>query len=143
MANCLTLFRGIPGSGKSTAASRMLPGVFKVENDMYHMHNGSYEWSADSMPAAISWCISMVEAALENGIDVCVCNTFTKRRFIEAYQRLAAKHGAGFKVYRCIGEYANTHGLDSKKVESFKKAMEDWDGEVIVPAEPLDDDLRK
>lgn len=141
----LVLFRGPPGSGKSTAANRMFPGMFKVENDMYHMHDNEYQWRKESMPAATKWCLSMVSTALENGIDVCVCNTFTKKRYIEAYQRLAAKHGTKFIVHRCIGEYKNVHGLDSKMVESFHKAMEDWDGEEVIQPSPLQmtDDLQK
>lgn len=128
----LNLFRGAPGSSKSTSAQRMFPGVLLVENDMFHMRNGQYEWSKENMPKAISWCVDMVRTALENGLDVCVANTFTKRKFIEAYKKIAEEFGAEFHVYRCVGKFKNVHGLDSKKVESFKKAMEDWPGEIFV-----------
>lgn len=128
----LHLFRGHPGSGKTTAAAKMFPGIVKFENDQYFMRNGSYCWSKDEMPDAIRWCIGMVQSALENGMDVCVCNTFTKAKFIEGYQKIAARAGASFKVYRCTGNYSNVHGLSSSKVESFKEAMEDWPGEKMI-----------
>jgi len=128
----LNLYRGIPGSGKTSAAQRMFPGVLLCENDMFHMHNGQYEWSKESMPKAISWCVSMVRTALENKFDVCVANTFTKRKFVEAYKKIAEEFGAEFYVYRCVGDFQNVHGLSSSMVQSFKKAMEDWPEEILV-----------
>lgn len=134
----LILYRGHPGSGKSTSAQRMFPGVLLVENDMFHMHNGQYEWSKESMLKAISWCTNMVRTALENGLDVCVANTFTKRKFVDAYKKIAEEFGAEFTVYRCIGEFKNVHRLSEGMVAGFQKAMEDWPGEIIVdPAEKL------
>ena len=134
----LNLFRGWPGSSKSTSAQRMFPGVLLVENDMFHMHNGKYEWSKENMPKAISWCVDMVRTALENGMDVCVANTFTKRKFVEAYKKIAEEFGAEFHVYRCVGHFQNQHGLSEGMVAGFEKAMEDWPGEIIVdPAEKL------
>ena len=132
----LTIVRGAPGSGKSTYARTMCPGVLLVENDMFHMHDGKYCWSKDAMPDAIAWCISMAKTALENDMDVVVANTFTKRSFIAGYEQLARDFGAKFKVVRCIGHFNNVHGLDAKMVSRFEKSMEDWPGEVVyVPAQ--------
>ncbi len=128
----LNLFRGWPGSGKSSAAQRMFPGVLLCENDMFHMHNGQYDWKAESMPKAISWCMDMVRTALENGLDVCVANTFTKRKFVDAYKKIAEELGAEFYVYRCTDHFQNQHGLSDSMVRSFEKAMEDWPGEKRI-----------
>lgn len=128
----LHLYRGWPGAGKSFAAQHMFPGVLLVENDQFHMRDGHYQWKAESMPKAISWCIDMVRTALKNGMDVCVANTFTKRRFVEAYQRIAEEFGAEFHVYRCVGHFQNQHGLSEDIVAGFQKAMEDWEGEIVI-----------
>lgn len=128
----LNLFRGVPGSGKSSAAQRMFPGVLLVENDMFHMRDGRYRWKAQSMPRAISWCVDMVRTALENGMDVCVANTFTKRKFVKAYQKIAEDFGAEFHVYRCVGRFKNVHNLSEEMVAGFEKAFEDWPGEEIL-----------
>ncbi len=134
----LNLFRGIPGSTKSSSAQRMFPGVLLVENDMFHMHNGQYDWKAENMPKAISWCTGMVRMALGSGMDVCVANTFTKKKFIQMYQKIAQEFGAEFTVYRCVGRFKNVHGLSDSMIAGFEKAMEDWPGEIIVdPAEKL------
>ena len=128
----LHLFRGVPGSGKSTAAGRMFLGVVKFENDQFCMRDGKYDWNRDRVKDSIAWCIKMVETALENGMDVCVCNTFTKRRYIEAYRKIAERYGADFDVYRCDGHFKNVHGLSDGMVENFRNAMEDWPGEIAV-----------
>ena len=103
MSNKLTLIRGLPGSGKSTFAKRNYSCLI-LENDMFHMHGGKYEWSKESMPDAISWCIDTCETALSNGMDVVVCNTFTKRKHIDIYRTIADALGADFEVIRCTGD---------------------------------------
>lgn len=132
MNNRLILFRGWPGSGKTQAAYRLFPGTFHLENDMYHIHQGKYEWSKESMPSAISWCTEMCRIALDRGMDVVVCNTFTKKKFIQAYKSYAEEAGAEFIVYRCAGHFQNVHGLSPEMVSGFEKSMEDWPGEIIV-----------
>ena len=128
----LILYRSWPGAGKSSAAQRMFPGVLLLENDMFHMHNGVYDWHKENMPAAIDWCMNMTRMALENGMDVIVANTFTKRAFVDAYKKIADETGARFVVYRCTGNFKNMHGLNDKQVERFKKSMEDYPGEIVL-----------
>lgn len=99
------------------------------------MHDGKYEWTKDTVKDAIAWCTDMVDACLGAGMDVCVANTFTKMRFVMAYEKIALRNNAKFEVYRCQGDFKNVHGLSPKMVESFKNAMEDWPGEILV--EPI------
>lgn len=128
----LIVVRGVPGSGKTSFAYRTFPGIFHVENDMYHMHDGHYAWSKENMPKAISWCIETCKSALSLGFDVVVCNTFTKQKFIEAYKKIANEFGASFHVYRCVGKFKNVHGLSQDMVDNFEKSMEDYPNETIV-----------
>ena len=128
----LILFRGWPGSSKSTTAKRMFPNTLLLENDQYHMHNGVYDWHKENMPAAIDWCMNMTRMALENGMDVVVANTFTKWRYVHGYEKIALEYGADFEVYRCIGHFKNVHGLNDAMVKGFEKGFEDFSGEVIV-----------
>lgn len=94
--------------------------------------DGKYQWSKDRVKTAINMCTSMVDMALKSGCDVVVANTFTKKRYIAAYEKIARENGAKFEVYRCSGNFQNTHRLSPSMVESFKNAMEDWPGEVFV-----------
>lgn len=128
----LRLIRGAPGSSKSTTAKRMFPNVLLLENDQFMMQDNHYNWSKERVKEAIAWCTQMTRVALENSMDVCVANTFTKKRYVAAYEKIANECGAKFEVYRCTGNFKNVHGLSPSLVESFKKAMEDWPGETIV-----------
>lgn len=128
----LHLFRGKPGSGKSSAARRMFPGLLHVENDMFLIDDGKYKWSPSRVKTAMRLCSLVVKTALANGCDVVVANTFTKKKFIDYYKNLASIYGAAFKVYRCVGEFKNVHGLDDKMVENFAKSMEDYPGEIVI-----------
>ena len=128
----LRCVRGNPGSGKTRFAATHFPGVFHVENDMFLIKGNDYKWSPYGVKQAIVWCTDMVRNALEHKIDVIVCNTFTKRKFIQHYKDLAEQYDADFQVYRCTGNFKNVHGLDDAMVEKFKNAMEDWPGEIEV-----------
>ena len=131
----LHLVRGIPGSGKSTFAHRQWPAVLHLENDMFCEIDGKYQWSKERVKTAVSMCIDMAKMALDNNCDVVVANTFTKKRYVAAYEKIARERGAKFEVYRCNGGFKNTHRLSPEMVESFKRAMEDWPGEILV--EPI------
>lgn len=131
----LHLYRGIPGSGKSTAAMRMFPAVLRIENDMFSEMDGKYQWSKERIKKAVPWCISIIRMALENGVDVCVCNTFTKKKFVDNIKKIADEYGAKFEVYRCVGNFKNTHNLSPMVMNSFRNAMEDYPGEIIVNGE--------
>lgn len=132
----LNLIRGQPRAGKSTAAKMMFPGTLLLENDQFLIQDNEYRWSKERVKDAINWCVRMTKLALQNNMDVCVANTFTKKRFIEAYKKIADECNAKFEVYRCTGNFRNVHGLNDKMVQNFKHAMEDWPGEIFV--DPVD-----
>ena len=132
----LILVRGVPGSGKSTFAAKVFPGVFHIENDMFHVKDGEYRFDFNKQKDAVSWCMEMCETALRNGMDVVVSNTFTKRRYVMAYVRLAAKYGADVSVYRMTGSFENRHSVPATVFNNMKKNFEDWPDEtIVVPTE--------
>ena len=133
----LILVRGVPGSGKSTFAAKVFPGAFHVENDMFHVKDGEYRFDFNKQKDAVSWCMDMCDTALRNGMDVVVSNTFTKRRYIMAYVKLAAKYGADVSVYRMTGSFKNSHSVPASVFENMKKGFEDWSGEIFVT--PVED----
>ena len=136
--NRLVIIRGVPGSGKTTFANVMFPGCLHLENDMFHIHSGKYEWSAKRQEDAINWCVSTASSALRCGMDVVVSNTFTKSRYIDPYRRIAEAIGCDFSVYRMTGSFQNVHGLNKELVESFRISFEDYPGELFVSPEISD-----
>lgn len=128
----LIIYRGIPGAGKTSAAFKMFPGILKLEQDQYFMRDGHYRWNAREMPKAVAWCKNACRNALENGLDVIVCNTFTKQKYIKDYEDIAKEYGADFVVYRCNGQFQNTHNVPRSVLASMKAGFEDWDGEIDI-----------
>lgn len=128
----LILIRGIPGSGKTTFASVKFSGVFHLENDMYHVKNGKYSFDPHMQDNAISWCMDMCRTALALGMDCVVSNTFTKKKYIEAYARIADEFNADFEVYRMCGEFGNIHSVPEDVFANMKKNFEDWPSEIMV-----------
>ena len=74
--------------------------------------------------------MEMCDTALRNGMDVVVSNTFTKKKFVDAYRRLAEKYGAVFEVYRMTGNYGNRHSVPENVLKSMAAGFEDWPGEI-------------
>ena len=126
------LCRGLPGSGKSTFARSRFPGAFHVENDMFHVRDGEYRFSAARQREAVSWCMDMCRAALAAGMDVVVSNTFTRRRYVEAYRKIAEEAGAEFRVYRLTARRGNVHSVPADVMENMERGFEDWPGEEVV-----------
>lgn len=132
MKRCkLTIVRGLPGSGKSTYAKTHYNCLI-LENDMFHMKNGEYRWTATKMNDAINWCISMATIAISNGMDVVICNTFTRKAFVDSYKKIADILNADFEVIRCTGNYGNIHDVPQNVLTSMKESFEDYEGEVLV-----------
>ena len=131
MANTLYIVRGIPGSGKSTFAKKMFTCPI-FENDMYFIKDKKYLYNQDKMRDAISWCMESVELALKYGCDVVVANTFTKRKYIQAYMNLAEKNGAQVKVYRMYGNFKNVHDVPDDVFKNMRDNFEDWPNEICV-----------
>ena len=128
----LSIITGIPGSGKSTFAHKNFPGVLVLENDMFHMHNGKYDFNASKQHAAVNWCFKATEFAMMNGMDVVVSNTFTQRRFVQPYADLAKKYGYEFKVYHMNGNFGDVHNVPKDVKDRMAKQFEIWPNAIEV-----------
>lgn len=126
----LTIIRGLPGSSKSTYAKSHFQCLI-LENDMFLVRNGKYDWSPARVKAAIRMCIDFASKALAAGADVVIANTFTKRKFVAAYEKLAKAYGAEFEVIRMEHDYGNVHNVPADVLKSMREGFEDWPGEIV------------
>jgi hypothetical protein len=121
-------FRGPPGSGKSTAARLMFPDHALIEADDYFMVGGRYLFDHGKLADAHKHCLWRAESAFKTGIPFVVANTFSRYWEIKDYLR----RWPNAPIYRCTGEWENTHGVPADKVQMIRDRMEPICGEVIL-----------
>jgi predicted kinase len=132
--NRLVLVRGLPGSGKSTYAKNYFGGHIHLEADMYFVQSdGSYDWTADRLGKAHSWCFETTKIMLNNGYDVVVSNTFTMLKELNPYIELADCNDIQCAVFRMASEYNSIHNVPQVVIEKMRSRFEDYEEEVIFP----------
>ena len=125
MDKILYLFRGIPGSGKTTAVKSL--GLMTFEADQFFMEDGEYKFDPTKLREAHQWCKDQVEYVMINGMPkVAVSNTFTQEWEMTPYFELASKYG--YMVITMVVENrhggTNEHGVPDDKLEIMKNRFE-------------------
>jgi len=143
----LYIIRGLPGSGKSTFARRLVGRGNYFEADMYFTdEKGVYRFDPTKLQAAHAWCFSEVQKAMESrytqykdneyGFEgsylsdlepVAVCNTFSQLWEMQPYLDLVKRpEYADWSV--CIIEmqnnFGNTHGVPTEAIERMRNRWE-------------------
>lgn len=126
----LILVRGLPGSGKSTYATKEATkkGLVHYEADMYHMVNGEYKFDRKKASKAHEWCEMGVRNTLSRGHSVIVSNTFTTNEEMEVYRYMASWYRAKFNVVEMKENYGSIHGVPEDVIEKMKDRWESDNG---------------
>jgi len=136
MEKVLYIVRGIPGSGKSTFAKRLVGEDFLVcEADKYFIDKktGEYNFDVTKIKEAHKFCQDTVETYMKDSLvndqfyrEIAVSNTFTQEWEMEEYFKLAEKYG--YMVFTIIVENrhggVNQHGVPSDKLEQMRNRFE-------------------
>lgn len=128
----LILIRGLPGSGKSTMASRILLAshfshipMFHFESDMYFIdHRGEYVFNPEKLKDAHRWCQETVRTHLFSGNSVIVSNTFTQKWEAQPYIEMADACGAQLEIQVAQGNFENEHGVPPETIEKMRARWE-------------------
>lgn len=133
----LYLYRGIPGSGKSTAANKNPNVDFVFEADDYFWLDGVngvfiYEFDRFHIAAAHKYCLWKTIVALNRGYSVAVANTFTEHWEMQAYLDFAKNNGIEVVVYRMTNQFENIHKVPQDKIEQMKARFQDFEGEILL-----------
>lgn len=120
----LHIFRGLPGSGKSTAARKL--GLAHYEADMFFEdYQGRYCFEPERLEDAHKWCQNKVREALRAGKDVSVANTFLRVWQVENYVGIAEQAGAKVCIYECTGNFGSIHGVPDEEVARMREQWEE------------------
>jgi hypothetical protein len=97
------------------------------------LSDGSYDWTADRLGKAHSWCFETTKIMLNNGYDVVVSNTFTMLKELNPYIELADCNDIQCAVFRMASEYNSIHNVPQVVIEKMRSRFEDYEEEVIFP----------
>lgn len=132
----LYIIRGIPGSGKSTFARKMIERHVAhtyFEADMYFMdQDGNYNFDRTKLGAAHKWCYDMTTRALSQGKTVVVSNTFTTMRELQPYLDYCRRHHVDFEVLRMISQYKSIHDVPEDALVKMRQRFQDFPGEMRI-----------
>lgn len=132
----LYIVRGLPGSGKSTFAKKLVTDDFLVcEADKYFIdkETGEYNFDFTKIKEAHKFCQETVETYMKDSLvndqfyrDIVVSNTFTQEWEMKPYFELAKQYG--YQVTSLIVENRhggiNQHGVPEDKIEIMKNRFE-------------------
>ena len=132
----LYIVRGLPGSGKSTFAKKLVGEDFLVcEADKYFIdkETGEYNFDFTKIKDAHKFCKDTVETYMKDSLvndqfyrEISVSNTFTQEWEMEPYIELAKQYG--YQVTSLIVENrhggVNEHNVPEDKIEIMKNRFE-------------------
>ena len=127
----LILLRGLPGSGKSTAAKLFQGSGYSshYEADMYFLNKetGEYQFDPSKLKLAHNWCAIQTQKAMVDEIPtIVISNTFTQEWEMDNYRELAKMHD--YQVFTLIVENrhsgVNVHGVPVDKLKAMEERFE-------------------
>ena len=134
----LILIRGLPGSGKSTAAKQLIeligseasPKTRKfahLEADMFMVDgNNEYKFVPERLPQVHRICQEKTEHFLKENYTVVVSNTFTTRKELDPYYDIAKKVGVTVIQLVCTGDYKSIHNVPEITMQRMRDRWVDY-----------------
>lgn len=133
----LIIMRGLPGSGKSHAASLIQPSLILSTDDYFLNANGDYVFNVKLLSKAHAWNQKRALAAFKEGVNTIVIdNTNVRMWEAKPYAKMAKEAGYQIQVRepdtewwkkRDLEEMAkkNLHGVSFTKLQQMLSNFED------------------
>lgn len=123
----LVIVRGLPGSGKSTVAKKLVKaGYTHIEADMYHINKrtGAYEFDIKRKTAAWEWVKETMANLLRNEQDVVLAGVFPYNDTLQGLKNAADYLGYDFTVITVEADHGNIHDVPEDVLRGMRDAWE-------------------
>lgn len=138
----LIVFRGIPGSGKSTMAKTLQKSYICAgyttalyEADMYFMtESGEYKFDGKLLGKAHEWCRNQVSESLDRCQVVIVANTNLTEKEMKLWEEIAKEKSSDMDVFHLLTNFGTIHGVPQETIDKMKEREIDWPGESKITA---------
>lgn len=123
--NVLYIMRGIPGSGKSTVASKIVGEKNVFAADDYFYRGSEYCFDYTKLGEAHKQCQNNVENAMKNKVsEIAVANTNIKKCEMQIYKKLAKKYKYSVVELIVKSDFSNVHNVPSEVLDKMKSNFE-------------------
>lgn len=126
----LVVVRGLPGSGKSTAAKKLIDAGFThIEADMYHINKktGAYEFDYKRKTDAWEWVKETLANLLMSGQDVVLAGVFPHNSTLQYLKDACDYLKVDFTVLTAEADHGNIHDVPPEVLAGTKAAWEPLD----------------
>lgn len=125
---CIYVFRGLPGSGKSTAAKQLAAAIdgLHIEADAYlYNEDGVYEWTQERHRAAIARVQNEAREALTSGKPVVLAQVFPTHASMQWVRNLSSDNRAPLFIATLRGSYGSIHNVPDDVMASMAAQFKD------------------
>lgn len=137
----LYIYRGLPGSGKTTEANK-LGCIVLSPWDMFITRDGKYKWPSaadfeDTRLNKIHWVKNILRTCVEDGIDIAVAETLVQHSMVfDLYNDVLNMQMVGMEyrliVVDCIctveeSLHRNVHNVPEDVIQNMARLWEPWD----------------
>jgi len=126
----LTIYRGLPGSGKTTRA-RETDSFILSPSDMYSMENGEYKWTAAKHIRGHNWAMDIFNKCLTYRIDIVIAEVLPRISDVMEFVVPAKQNDYNIEVIDCEitreeSVKRNVHEVDPDNIDEMMKSWEPW-----------------
>jgi predicted kinase len=123
----LVVIRGLPGSGKSTAAKKFIEaGYTHLEADMYHINKktGAYEFDLKRRATAWEWTKETASNLLYSGQNVVLSGVFPRNELLQKLKDGCNYIGVSFTVLTAEADHGNIHDVPADVLDGMRSVWE-------------------